>query len=256
MNIGLLTCESLSDFRLRTLKPILEDKSFSIMLAIIDTRPEKSLKQKLIKNLKRGRGGYTLVMAFNRFFTKKEKRMPIKPLCQDYGIAIIETSNPYSPDTIELIKKFHLDVLLLIGGFGIVKESLIKIPPKGILSYHHGDMRNYRGMPPGLWELYNNEPEMGLTVQLLASGLDCGVPIEEKKIKINRNDSLQKLRNRALLESAPMMHLALQRLAIPNFTPTQIETFGKVYTLPNLSQWLRLQLRIGWRKLKSLAAPC
>ena len=55
MNIGLLTSNSLSEFRLNTLKPILADNCFSIKIAIIDNRPEKSLKQKLKKNIKRGR---------------------------------------------------------------------------------------------------------------------------------------------------------------------------------------------------------
>ena len=51
-------------------------------------------------------------------------------------------------------------------------------------------MRKYRGMPPGLWELYHGEREMGITVQKLAAGLDCGVPIEEKHIPIYPNDTL------------------------------------------------------------------
>lgn len=39
-----------------------------------------------------------------------------------------------------------------------------------MLSYHHGDMRRYRGQPPGFWELYNGEREIGVTVQRLAAG--------------------------------------------------------------------------------------
>jgi folate-dependent phosphoribosylglycinamide formyltransferase PurN len=250
MNIGILTDESLSDFRLQTLKPILEDRSFLIKLAIIDTRPKKSLKQKLLKNLKRGRGGYMLVMACNRLFTKKEKTIPIRHFCQQQKIAYVETSTPYASDTLTLIRDYQLDVLLLLGGFGLVKAPLIQSTRLGILSYHHGDMRKYRGMPPALWELYNNEPEMGITVQLLAPGLDCGIPIEEKTVGIKGDDNLKKLRTRALAESNGMLHQALLKLARPTFRPTTIEHFGQVYTLPNLKQWIRLQLSLGWRKLK------
>jgi methionyl-tRNA formyltransferase len=254
MKIGLLAGNRLSDFRISTLKSILEDQSFSISLAIIDSRPEKSIRQKLLKNLKRGRGGYILVMAFNHYFGRKEKSVHIKSFCQTHGIDVIETLNPYSPATLAQIKQYQLDVLILTGGFGIVRDPLISITPLGILSYHHGDMRKYRGMPPAMWELYNNEPEMGLTVQLIAPGLDCGIPVEEKTIKIHRNDNLRKLRKRAFQESAHMMHQALLNLANPNFVPTRIEQFGQVYTLPNLSQWLLLQLKIGWRKLNTRAS--
>jgi methionyl-tRNA formyltransferase len=253
MNIGLLTGERLPDFRLSTLKPILEDPAFAIRLAIMDVRPAKSTKAKLIKNFRRGRGGYMVVMALKRFFRKKENNLPVKQFCGQHGIAVIETSHPYAPSTLARIQEYQLDVLLLIGGFGIVGESLIKITPLGILSYHHGDMRKYRGMPPALWELYHNEAQMGVTVQLLAPGLDCGTPIEEKTVVIYPNDNLQQLEKRALQESADMMHLALQKLADPNFMPACIAHFGQVYTLPNLRQWISLQCRICWRKVKYAA---
>jgi methionyl-tRNA formyltransferase len=253
MNIGLLTGESISEFRLSTLKPILEDPAFSIRLAIVDTRPKKSAKGKLIQNFRRGRGGYMVVMAIKRFFRKKENQVPVKQFCGQHGIAVIDTSSPYDPTTLARIQEYQLDVLLLIGGFGIVKDALIKLTPLGILSYHHGDMRKYRGMPPALWELYHNETQMGVTVQLLASGIDCGTPVEEKTVVIQPNDSLQQLEKRALQESADMMHLALRKLADPGFTPVRIAHFGQVYTLPNLRQWMRLQCRICWRKVKHAA---
>jgi methionyl-tRNA formyltransferase len=73
---------------------------------------------------------------------------------------------------IENIRKFKPDILLLIDGFGIIKEPLLKITPLGVLSYHHGNMQKYRGEPPAFLELYNNENEMGITVQILSSGLE------------------------------------------------------------------------------------
>jgi hypothetical protein len=148
MNIGLLAGNRLSDFRLQTLRPILEDESFSIKLAIIDNRPKKSIKQKIIRNFRRGRGGYILVMAFNWYFEKKDNGISVKAFCREPGIALIETQNLYEPETLALIKKYQLDVLLLMGGFGIIKDALINITPKGILSYHHGDMRKYRACLP------------------------------------------------------------------------------------------------------------
>lgn len=49
IKIGLLADNILSEFRLNTLKPILEDSNYSIKVAIIDNRPKKSL----MKNLKK-----------------------------------------------------------------------------------------------------------------------------------------------------------------------------------------------------------
>ncbi|MGV3639988.1 MAG: formyltransferase family protein [Adhaeribacter sp.] len=255
MKIGLLTSESIPDFRFQTLQPILADPAFSIVLAIVDTSPTPSFKQKVLKNLKKGRGGYLLVMGWNYFFAGKEKKIPTRPFCQAQGIAVIETSSPYSPQILDQIRSFDLDALVLVGGFGIVKLPLLNVPRIGVLSYHHGDMRKYRGMPPGLWELYHNEREMGVTVQLLSPGLDCGRPVVERSIPINQTDSLARLRARALQESTIMMHQALQKVADPNFVPGLIAEYGKVYTLPDLKQWLVLQARILRRKWAKPAKP-
>lgn len=250
VNIGLLTSSSLSDFRLKTLKPILADSNFLIKVAIIDKRPKLSLKQKLKKNLKRGRGGYIIVMALKSLSSKKSYSISTIEYCNINNIDVIETNEPYSHTTIEKIKEYDLDLLILTGGFGIIKKKILDITPLGVLSYHHGDMRKYRGMPPALWELYNNEKEMGVTVQVLSPGLDSGIPVEEKKIAISKKDTLKILQKRASDESVDMLYKALVKLSKKDYEPEKIDKFGKVYTLPNLRQWIVLNIRLLWRRLK------
>ena len=250
LKIGLLTSDSLSEFRLKTLSSILKDEKFSIRLALIDNRPGKNLKEKLKHHIKKGRGGYIIVMALESIFSKKSKEYSIIKFCQDNNITAIKTNDPYSDDTISTVADFNLDILILAGGFGIIKEPLFKVTRIGILSYHHGDMRKYRGMPPAFWELYNNEDEMGITVQILSLGLDRGIPIEEKKIKIQKNDSLKALQNRAFDQSVDMLYNALKKVSDTNFETLKIDKFGKVYTLPNLRQWLTLHFKVMYRKVR------
>lgn len=247
--IGLLTNDELSDFALKTLKPILLDKSFLIKVAIIDKRPKLTLKQKLKNNLKRGRGGYIFIMAFKSLFSKRKQDISVVDFCHDNRIELIETIDPHSQTTIEDIKKYDLDLLVLVGGFGILKEPLLNVTPIGVLSYHHGDMRKYRGMPPALWELYNNEKEMGITVQILSPGLDSGIPIVEKKVEITKKDTLEKLQKRALDESIYMLYNALLQVSNKDYKPEKIDESGKVYTLPNLQQWITLNLKLLWRRV-------
>jgi methionyl-tRNA formyltransferase len=232
------------------LMPILKDKSFSIEFAVIDDSPEKSITQKIIKNLRKGRGGYILIMAFQSFLTRKEATVNTEEFCKENGISVHKTKDIYSTESIDIIRKISPDILLLIGGYGILKEPLLSLTRMGVLSYHHGDMRKYRGQPPAFWELYSNEKEMGITVQILTSGLDCGIPVEEKTLEIKKDDTLKKLQNRATKESENMMYQALKKLSDPDFIPSKIETFGKVYTIPNLRQWITLHVRILRRWVK------
>ena len=85
MKIGLLTSTGLSEFRLNALKPILSDNAFSIELAVIDDSPKKSIVQKIKKNLKKGRGGYIIIMAFQKLFEKKEIEISQKSFVRKMG---------------------------------------------------------------------------------------------------------------------------------------------------------------------------
>jgi folate-dependent phosphoribosylglycinamide formyltransferase PurN len=250
MKIGILTKPVISEINLKVINTILEDNNFQISLAIIDCRPPLSFKRKIFKNIKRGRGGYILIMFLNRLIVKKGVSYNTLEICKSKGIDIIETSLPYSSETISGIRERELDVLLLINGYGIIKKELLEIAPMGVLSYHHGNMRKYRGMPPAFWELYHNEKEIGITVQKLGSGLDCGTPIVEKKIVIGKKETLSSLNKRIYSEGVEMMHDALIKLMDPDYKHEKIESFGKVYTLPNFRQWLILQIKILFRKMQ------
>jgi len=255
MKIGILTKPVISEQNFKVINTILEDKNFQIVLAVIDCRPKLSLKKKLLKNIKKGRGGYILIMFFQKVFSNKEVHYRIKDICQSKGIDTIETLSPYSPETLSKISSCNPGILLLINGFGIIKKDLLSITPLGILSYHHGNMRKYRGMPPAFWELYNNEKEIGVTVQKLDKGLDCGIPIEEKTFLIKKTDTVKSLQKRIYSESTGMMHRALINISNPDYKITKIETFGKVYTLPNLRQWLILQMKLLIRRIMNFRNP-
>ncbi len=252
MNIGLLTATSISEFRLATLKKILDDERFCVKVALIDTR-KKTFKEKFIKNLKKGRVGYMLIMALKKFLQKKKKTtrsIDTKEFCKANHIPYIETNNPYDKNIIAELQRYNLDVLLLVGGYGIIKEPLLSLAPEGILSYHHGDMRKYRGMPPAFWELYNNEKEMGITLQKLSNKLDAGIAIVEKKVPIYKSDTLETLDKRARDASIDMMYEALDKIYTKTAPTKALTKLGKVYTLPNLREWLLFHMKLFFRRKK------
>ncbi len=250
MRIGLLSGRTLSEHNLRVLQPVLADRDFEVALVVVDGRPPKGAGRKVIDHIRKGRGGYILVMAAQKCFAKPANGMKVQEFCRVNRIPCLKIASPYSPEASAQIREHNLDLLVLVSGFGIIRGTLLNVCPKGILSYHHGDMRKYRGMPPGLWELYHGEKEIGITVQQIVSGLDQGIPIEEKHIPIYPNDTLGTLTARQKTEDEGMLYAALKKMANPDFTPAPIQEFGKVYTLPNLRQWIILNTRIAYRRLR------
>jgi folate-dependent phosphoribosylglycinamide formyltransferase PurN len=249
MRIGLLTGKSLNSFHQECIDHISKNSSIEIGLFLIDGRKGLSKRQKLLKNWRRGRGGYMVIMFFQRNFAKRNFAKSVASFCESRGYQYCVTPDPYAVQTLDLLETQKLDVLVLLSGYGIIKQPLLRIPRMGILSYHHGDMRKYRGMPPAFWELYFNEKEMGVTVQLLSEGLDKGVPVLEKSIEICPGDTWGELKSRAMDQSVHMMSVALERLMDDNFKAEVIQNFGRIYTLPNFRQWLIFQFKIFFRRL-------
>lgn len=248
MKIAILCGTGLDEFQQAVLEPIMNDASMEIVGAYIDGRPRPSLKKRLLKNLKRGRGGYMLVMLVKSRLAKKKPSVSSVDYFTSKQVLFLETQQPYAEEAIAQLQKWQPEVMVMLGGFGIVKEPLLSLAPQGILSYHHGDMRKYRGQPVGFWELYHQENQMGVTVQRLSAGIDKGVPIVEKNVPIEHGDNVKILRERAMTSSIDMMNEALKRIAEPDFQPEEIHDFGPIFTLPNLRQYLRLQIQLLFRK--------
>jgi folate-dependent phosphoribosylglycinamide formyltransferase PurN len=250
MNIVLLSSQNINNINKRVLDPILKDSKYNVSLCVVDCK-KNSFISRLHKNIKKGRGGYILIMLFKILKSRIEpsKTINIEHFLKDYNVPITYTENLYSKNTIEKIKSISSDVIILVNGFGIIKEPILSLSKYGVLSYHHGNMRKYRGQPPAFWELYNGEKEMGVTVQRLSSGLDCGAPIIEKTIPIKYTDDLSSLKKRVLEETANMMYEALNIIEKKSVSFENINELGKVYTIPNFRQWITFRLKIACRLL-------
>jgi hypothetical protein len=73
---------------------------------------------------------------------------------------IWESSGPagfYALETIDAIRANHLDVMVLLADVFVCGEALTA-PRYGVWFYHYGDSEFYRGGPPLLWEVMENDP--------------------------------------------------------------------------------------------------
>ena len=73
--------------------------------------------------------------------------------------------------------------LILRFGFRILRGPILGMPKFGIWSLHHGDNKVNRGGPPGFWEVVNQEPISGITLQQITEDLDGGKVLGRAFIK-------------------------------------------------------------------------
>jgi len=178
-------------------------------------------------------------------------KIPAEVYFKGKGVPILCTSQRYSDETVTFIR-FQRPYAMFAMDFGLIKEPLLSLTPKGVISYHHGDFRKYRGIPACFWPMYNGETEMKVTAQILSTGIDCGPIVKEKVIPIHRTDNLRVLNRRAYVQAYPMIADACKLLDSGKFIPQKLPKteLGPVYTAPTPTQWVKFIVRVNLRKFK------
>lgn len=108
------------------------------------------------------------------------------------------------------IREHRPDVLLRFG-FGILKGAILDLPTHGVWSFHHGDPAQFRGGPPGFWEIMRGSPVTGAILQRLNERLDGGAVLLQGWFK-TIDHSLEETVDTVLMQSAVWPALVMRRL--------------------------------------------
>ena len=137
-------------------------------------------------------------------------------------------------------------------GFGILKGDILTAPTHGVLSYHFGDIREYRGRPGGFWEFLDGQSQVGVTVQQLSETLDGGRIVVMKHVPIEETDTWQRLRQRCVEVARGLLAESVERLSDPAYTPTAPAGTGKLQTLPQGGAVVAYLLKNNRNRLRRL----
>jgi len=134
---------------------------------------------------------------------------------------VFQVSNLTGKECETILKSLKPDIILL-GGSRIIKENILKIPKIGTLNAHPGILPNYRGLDVIQWALYNGDVP-GVTIHFVNSGIDTGPICIQEKLVIEKNSSIDSIKNKAIKVSAHLM----------SKTVSNIIEFGEIDTLSN-----------------------
>jgi len=156
------------------------------------------------------------------------------------------------PDVVDRVGA-EADVAVRFG-FGILKGDILEAPTHGVLSYHFGDIRRYRGRPGGFWEFLADEDRVGVTVQRLSETLDGGRIVVLDHVDIGDTDTWQCIRERCVECARELLVESVRRLTDPSFTPTAPAETGKLQTLPQGGAVVAYLLKNNRNRVRQLVA--
>ena len=116
---------------------------------------------------------------------------PVKEAALTHGIEV------FSPAKIradyEKIKELQPDIIITCAYGQILSEAILNIPRLGCVNIHASLLPKYRGGAPIHHAIMNGETETGITLFLMAPGMDDGDMLAKQAISISESDNLETL---------------------------------------------------------------
>jgi peptidoglycan/xylan/chitin deacetylase (PgdA/CDA1 family) len=165
--------------------------------------------------------------------------------CQASGIHLLITPDIHSETALRFAEGLGADIGLIFGT-RILKPALFEIPKQGSINIHKRKVPDYRGGGAvGLWELLDNQTEIGVTVHRVESKVDVGAVIRSALIPIDPFDDLESLALKADVVGADLIVAALRDFANGTVTETPQTGPSKLFRSPSAEDLLQLKKRIS-----------
>jgi peptidoglycan/xylan/chitin deacetylase (PgdA/CDA1 family)/folate-dependent phosphoribosylglycinamide formyltransferase PurN len=174
-----------------------------------------------------------------------EQPSTLADLSTRYNIPLHEVPNLNGPQAIKLLRELNADLGVVLGT-RILKRSVFSIPRLGCINLHKGKVPEYRGMPPGFWELYESQNVAGVTVHFIDDGLDTGDIIGEAEVGIHEADTMLTLEKKLDMCGGKLLASCVSALANGKATSRkQSISNSKPKTSPTWHQRSQLDKKLG-----------
>ncbi len=202
------------------------------------------------ENVKRGKkypayaGYWIAARLLDRFRTDTAYREPVD-IDELPGFADARVVRTYPTNVDGLRSELPAEVVDEIGstsdlvvqcGFGPLKGDVLSATEHGVLSYHHGDPRAYRGGLAGFWEYVHDEPTAGMMVQLLNEDIDAGTVLAYDEVDISACTSWGDVRGELYRNSTGLLTSAVENVRSGPVDRLEVAEPGPVYTPPSAVQ--------------------
>lgn len=115
----------------------------------------------------------------------------LKNKSKSWKIPIYEICKMNDNNTIGVLRKWNPDVIVVSGWYHLIGNTILKLPPKGVIGLHASLLPKYRGGAPLVWQIINGEKETGITLFYMDGEVDTGDIIAQKAVRIEENDTIK-----------------------------------------------------------------
>jgi methionyl-tRNA formyltransferase len=166
-----------------------------------------------------------------------ERYETLQQLCKAYGVPYAHLGSPNAPEYMQHVKQRGADAIVSVACPYILKDELLKLPPRGCINIHHAPLPRYKGMMPTFWQMYHGEKNVGVTIHYMAAKVDEGSALLQDTLAIEPGETLDHLIRRSKRHGAQCMARVLREVA--NGTQRQFslnQAEGTYFTFPTIAE--------------------
>lgn len=182
------------EYAVPTLRALAADSQFDVRLAI--TQPDRPA----------GRG-HKLVAP------------PVKVAATEVGVPVIQPSTLRDGAVREQLRALDAD-LFVVAAYGLIFSStILGIPRVGCLNLHASILPRYRGAAPIPAAILSGDADTGVTLMMMAKGLDTGPIVAVDRTPIEPADTTESLTSRLAMLGARMAVATIPELVAGRVRP-------------------------------------
>jgi methionyl-tRNA formyltransferase len=114
---------------------------------------------------------------------------PVKLLTEQLGLPLIQPRRLRDPDAMQQLRAWAPD-LIVVAAFGqILRPEVLNLPPYGCINVHASLLPRWRGAAPIQAALLHGDPESGVTIMKMDTGVDTGPLLSQRALPIQPGET-------------------------------------------------------------------
>ena len=153
---------------------------------------------------------------------------PVKEAALRHALPLYQPERVRRPEAVQHLAALAPHAMVVVGYGQIIPQSIIDIPPYGILNVHGSLLPKYRGAGPIQWAIASGETRTGVTTMRIDAGLDTGDMLLKAETAIGPNESALELGARLAPMGAALLVETLANIAaiVPQKQDTTQATYA------------------------------
>ena len=143
---------------------------------------------------------------------QKDAMPPVKEAALRLNLPVFQQERIRRPEVAEQLRAMAPDCIVVVGYGQIIPQTILDIPPQGIINVHASLLPKYRGAAPIQWAIARGETRTGVTTMRINQGLDTGDMLLRWETEIGPEENALELAERLAPAGADLLVKTLEEL--------------------------------------------